>query len=107
MDSLPGYDHWKTTPPEPDWGVCPECGASQEDAELHGDTYICPCGRAYDDDEAHPDYSQDEPSDLDERRGLGDEREGVGLEDLDVARLVGGVLAVVHGCPPVDLSRRL
>ena len=74
MDSLPGYDHWKTTPPEPDWGRCPDCGASQEDAEYDqsGEVYICGCGCEYDDAEAHPDFSQDEPPDFDERR----EREG-------------------------------
>lgn len=74
MDGLPGYDHWKTTPPEPDWGACPECGSSQEDADWDGgETYTCHCGREYTDDEAHPDLSEDEPPDFDERR----DREGL------------------------------
>jgi hypothetical protein len=31
MDSLPGYDAWKTTPPEPEPMVCPKCGVLSED----------------------------------------------------------------------------
>jgi hypothetical protein len=73
MDHLPGYDDWRTQAPEPDWGVCPECGVSQEDAErivTNGadDEYLCPCGRVYSDDDAHPDPHDDEPQDFDEWR---------------------------------------
>lgn len=49
----PNYDSYYD-PPDDDWGRCPECGASQEDASLYGDTYVCPCGAEYDNDAAHP-----------------------------------------------------
>jgi len=58
--SLPGYDDWKTTAPEDDWGVCPDCGASQEDAEYE-DLYFCGCGCRYTDEQARPDPTDDEP----------------------------------------------
>lgn len=46
-------------PPNDDWGECPDCRASQEDASLYGETYLCPsCGREYDNDEAHPDLRE-------------------------------------------------
>lgn len=55
----PSYDSY-FDPPAEDWGRCPKCDSTQEDAKLidHGafaHTYICPCGREYTDDEAHPD----------------------------------------------------
>ena len=57
-------------PPGDDWGVCPECGANQEDAEYDRTRglYVCPCGREYDEAQAHPDPSDDEPHDFDEWR---------------------------------------
>lgn len=58
MYSLPGYDAWVTDAPEDDFGVCPNCGASQEEAEPYGDLWVCGiCGDSYTDDEAHPDYA--------------------------------------------------
>ena len=36
-----------------DWGRCPTCGCSQEDASPRGEVYACPeCGDRYSDDEA-------------------------------------------------------
>jgi tRNA(Ile2) C34 agmatinyltransferase TiaS len=60
-DHLPRYDQWKTNAPEFEWGVCPDCGASQEDAEQHGESYLCRCGTSYSNDQAHPDARDDEP----------------------------------------------
>jgi hypothetical protein len=55
-DYLPGYDAWKTRAPEDDWGTCPDCSCSQEDASLYGESYVCPeCGCEYADDEARID----------------------------------------------------
>ena len=53
------YDHWLTTPPDDDFGICPECGCSQEDCEEFGvDEWECPeCGNVFSWDEAHPDMS--------------------------------------------------
>ena len=43
-------------PPADNWGECPRCGCSQEDAELLGTgEYLCPCGRRYEDEDAHTD----------------------------------------------------
>lgn len=44
-------------PPLDRWGYCPSCGCSQEDAERlwSTDTYKCPCGRRYTNDDANPD----------------------------------------------------
>lgn len=44
-------------PPDDDWGRCPRCGASQEDAEhvTDPDVWLCPCGHWYGDEAAHPD----------------------------------------------------
>ncbi|MEN6426079.1 MAG: hypothetical protein ABFE13_11990 [Phycisphaerales bacterium] len=59
VSSALGLDRWITgnhgADNDPDWGRCPSCGATQEDAEQHAleDLYICPCGCRYDDDEAH------------------------------------------------------
>lgn len=57
-------------PPAEKWGACPECGASQEDAEYdrESDTYTCPCGHEYAEEDAHADPRDDEPADFDERR---------------------------------------
>ena len=57
-------------PPAEVWGACPACGVTQEDAEpiAGGDSWLCPCGREYTEDEAHPDPSDDEPHDFDEWR---------------------------------------
>jgi hypothetical protein len=59
MDSLPGYDAWKTAAPEDDWGICPDCGCSQEDCEeLPSGEFLCPeCACVFCEDDAHPDYS--------------------------------------------------
>lgn len=61
MYSLPGYDAWLTTPPEPEWGYCPDCGCPQEDCdELPSGEFICPeCACVYTNDDAHPDYTDD------------------------------------------------
>lgn len=50
------YDSWLTTPPDDDWGCCPHCGCTQEDAErlFSSEVYVCPCGERYSDYEAHP-----------------------------------------------------
>lgn len=57
-------------PPAEHWGRCPECGASQEDAERlwSTDRWRCPCGHKYSDEEARYDPRDDEPADLDEWR---------------------------------------
>ena len=56
---MTSYDDWLTTPPDENWGVCPECKCSQEDAEHvdDPDVYLCDCGRWYADEDAHPDAS--------------------------------------------------
>ena len=71
--NLASLDRWITgnygADNDPDWGVCPDCGASQEDAEQEdGDTYVCPCGLTYSNDDAHADPRDDEPADFDEWR---------------------------------------
>jgi hypothetical protein len=55
MNGDVNYDSY-FDPPAEKWGRCPRCGASQEDAiYLQGsDSYVCPCGDVYGDDEAHP-----------------------------------------------------
>jgi len=65
---LPGYDEWKTRTPDDNWGVCPECGASQEDCTESGDTWTCSCGVQFTEEEARYDPRGDEPADFDERR---------------------------------------
>jgi rubredoxin len=51
-------------PPDDDWGVCPDCGASQEDSDRvwSSDKYLCGCGSVYTDEQAHPDPRDDEPT---------------------------------------------
>jgi len=61
--SGPATDPNAISPLDPNWGHCPNCGESQEDAspvwepppELGAGTlYLCYCRRWYTDDEAHP-----------------------------------------------------
>jgi len=60
-------------PPTERWGVCPECGVSQEDCEhMPDDTWQCPNGHTFTEEQAHYDPRDDEPPDFDERR---DERD--------------------------------
>lgn len=70
------YDRWKTTPPDENWGHCPTCGCSQEDASCYGEEYVCPeyvcpeCGMTYSDSEAHPDPRDAREEALLDRAGL-------------------------------------
>lgn len=53
--SAPNYDSY-FDPPDDDWGRCPHCGTSQEDASLFGSVYVCgECDGEYSDEDAHPD----------------------------------------------------
>jgi hypothetical protein len=71
VDSLPGYDAWLTNELEEEWGRCPNCGCTQEDASLWGETYVCPeCGRKYFDHEARPDPSLAREDAILDRAGL-------------------------------------
>jgi rubredoxin len=69
MESLPGYDNWLTSQPEPAWGRCPTCKTSQEDCEeLGDDLWECPeCGTTFTNDEGIPSDPREDEPDLDER----------------------------------------
>jgi hypothetical protein len=69
MSGQPNYDR-HFDPPDDNWGSCPHCGCSQEDAErlFSSEVYVCHCGAKYDDEAAHPtkdelfeDHTGDEP----------------------------------------------